>query len=431
MGIVVDLALFVFGAVTSPVWLFSLWRKGKLRTDWLARFAISVPKLGDPGRVSADSRRRPRILIHAVSVGEVNSVRLLVEMLASAPLNAQVVVSVTTDTGIARAKSLFGAKHVVVRYPLDFSWSVRRFLSAVKPDLTLLTELEVWPNFTRACAAMQIPVAVINGRLSSRSFARTARVHWLLSPMFRRLSHVAAQDQVYADRFAAMGIATDRISVTGTMKWDTAEIATQVEGANELAAELGIEKGKPLVVAGSTAPGEEQLISNACPSGVQVLCAPRKPEWFDQAAGDLRGCVRRSSGAVGSSTGRFLLDTIGELRKAYALADVVVVGRTFGALHGSDMMEPAALGKPVVVGPRVGDFQATADALLKCGGLIQTTAQELPVVIAELLADAPRRRAIANAAREEIRKQQGASRKHADLAAQLLKGKGFGAVGNV
>jgi 3-deoxy-D-manno-octulosonic-acid transferase len=357
-------------------------------------------------------------------VGEVNAARILADMLAAEPMNAQVIISVTTDTGIERARKVFGSRHTVVRYPFDFSWSVRRFLGAVRPDVVLLMELEIWPNFTRLCANRSIPIAVINGRLSARSFARSLRVRWILSPMFRRLSRVAAQDQAYADRFEAMGVAPNRIAVTGTMKWDTAEIADHVDGAEELAQEMGINRSMPLIVAGSTALGEETLISAACPEGVQLLCAPRKPEWFDQTCRALPGSVRRSEKHAGSASGRFVLDTIGELRKAYALADLVVLGRTFGNLHGSDMMEPAGLGKVVIVGPRVDDFQSTADSLIKSGGLVQTSAENLRLTIAELIADPKRREQIASSARDVIRKEQGASARHAKIAQELLQNRG-------
>lgn len=415
MGFLVDLAYLAAAIVTLPLWTVSMARRGKLRTDWSARLAVRLPALH---RDPQQSRRR--ILIHAVSVGEVNAIRHLVEQLAQGDLKAEVIISVTTDTGIARAKALFGSRHTVVRFPFDFSWAMRRFLSAVEPDLVLLTELELWPNFTRLCERRAIPVAVINGRLSARSFKRSMRVRWLLAPMFRRLAHVCAQDASYASRFVAMGVPSERVTVTGTMKWDTAEIADAVDGSDALASEMGIDRSTPIVVAGSTALGEETLIASALPAGVQLLIAPRKPEWFAQTARALPGCIRRSEQKRGSSTGRFVLDTIGELRKAYALADVVVLGRTFGELHGSDMMEPAALGKVVVVGPRVGDFQATADALLAAGGLVQTSARDLSQTLSQLLSSPERCRSIAAAAREVVRREQGASAAHARCAERLL-----------
>ena len=166
------------------------------------------------------------------------------------------------------------------------------------------------------------------------------------------------------------------------------------------------------------------MLHAACPLGVQLLCAPRKPEWFDQAASAMPGCVRRSDRRSGRHdvppSGRFLLDTIGELRAAYSLADVAVIGRSFGRLHGSDMMEPAALGKAVVVGPRVGDFQSTADALLAGDAMVQVDAVELPRALASLLADPARRKQLAENARAVIAKEQGATDRNAALIRAAL-----------
>jgi 3-deoxy-D-manno-octulosonic-acid transferase len=292
---------------------------------------------------------------------------------------------------------------------------VASVLDAVQPDVVALAELELWPNFTQACERRGIPICIVNGRLSERSFRRSLKVRPLLSPMFRRVAAVGAQTDAYAERFRAMGVEHDRVRVVGTMKWDTARIAETVDGADALAAALGIDRSKPLVVAGSTEPCEHALLRDAVPAGVQLLCAPRKPEWFDDAARDLPGCARRSTGACGSSTGRFLLDTIGELRMAYALADVVVVGRSFGELHGSDMIEPVALGKATVIGPRWGDFAEPAEALMAAGALVQVDAGMLSGMLSGLLNDPAHRALMADAGRAVIRARQGATARNAAL----------------
>lgn len=407
----VDLVYLLAALLTSPVWLTRMIRSGKIRTDWPGRFG----RAPDPG-----SAGRPRLLLHAVSVGEINAVRLLVEDLAARGHAPQIIIATTTDTGFARAVSLFGDRHLVVRYPFDFSFAVNRFLDRVRPDVVGLVELEVWPNFTAACARRGIRICVINGRLTARSAARYRRIVPLVRSSFQRLAFTAVQSEQYAQRFCEMGVAPDRIQITGTMKWDTAQIAEDVEGADELARAMGIERTRPLVVAGSTAPDEHALLREAVPDGVQLLCAPRKPEWFDQAATDLPGCARRSRGDCGSSSGRFLLDTIGELRMGYALADVVVVGRSFGQLHGSDMMEPVALGKPTIVGPAVSDFQATVDALLAGGGLLQTDRDGLAADLAALLDEPQRGAQLAANGRAVIRAHQGATARHAELLLELL-----------
>ncbi|MEE8459624.1 MAG: glycosyltransferase N-terminal domain-containing protein [Phycisphaerales bacterium] len=412
MGVLLD-AIYVIGLVlSSPVWLVRMLRTGKIRTDWAGRFGRTGP---------IPSPQRPRVLLHGVSVGEVNAIRKLVDTLAAPPLEAEVFVSATTNTGSERARSLFADRHRVVQYPLDFSFAVSRFLDSVQPDIVVLVELEVWPNFLRSAARRGIQVCVVNGRLTDRSARGYRLIGPLLRASFRHLCFAAVQNESYGRRFRKMGVAADRLIVTGTMKWDTAQIADRVEGADELADAMGIDRSRPLVVAGSTAPGEHELLERSLDDGVQLLCAPRRPEWFDQAAAAMPGCVRRSRGDRGSETGRFLLDTIGELRQAYALADVVVVGRSFGKLHGSDMMEPIALGAPTVSGPAVEDFQDTVNALLAGDGLVQTNREQLATVLRDLLGDPQRRKALAENGRTVLRQQQGATARNAELIRKAIR----------
>jgi len=352
------------------------------------------------------------------------------------------VISTTTDTGTARAESLFEPQHRVVRYPLDFTWSVQRFLYRVNPAAVVLVELEVWPTFVAECEAMGTPVVVVNGRLSERSFGRYKLIKALVGGAFRRLAAAGVQDPAYAERFVAMGVPRERVSVTGTMKWDTAVIADDVSGAEELATALGIDRDKPLVVCGSTGPGEEQMLVERLgdlsvetidgDTPVQLLIAPRKPERFDEAAAALAVAgkvVRRTDHADGTSrtpndTRLFLLDTIGDLRKAYALADVAIVGRSFCPLYGSDMIEPIALGKPTVIGPNVADFRDTMRRFLADDGIVQLDGPDtLRDTVAGLLNDPDKARAIAERGRDVIRQQQGATARHVDLIAAVLDGR--------
>lgn len=407
-----DLCYFVAAFVLAPIWLPRMLRAGKIRTDWRGRFGRVCPR-------SADSNR-PRVLLHAVSVGEVNAVRQLISHLECDERRPEIIISATTDTGFARALALFGEKHAVVRYPFDASFAVSRFLRGVRPNVAALIELEVWPNFTAECARRGIPICVINGRLSERSAGRYRLIQPLVRSSFRRLTFAAVQNEQYARRFAAVGMPADRIRVTDTMKWDTAVIEDKVEGAAALAEAMGIDGARPLIVAGSTAPDEHALFHRAVRSDVQLLCAPRKPEWFDAAARDLPGCARRSRNDCGSATNRFLLDTIGDLRRAYALADLVIVGRTFTKLHGSDMMEPIALGKACILGPNVSNFQDVVDALVAGDGLVQTVAESLPRVIRQLLDNPSRRQALSANGRAVIRARQGASQRHGEMILELL-----------
>ena len=404
-----DLGYLLFAACAAPWWL------RKKRGGWRERFGHARP-LGQPDPA------RPRLMIHAVSVGETNLIRPLVDLLAR---DYDLIIASTTDTGAARARELYADRATLVRYPLDASWMVRRFLNATRPQAVALVELELWPTFARACRRRGVPICILNGRLSDRSYGRYRLARPILGPSFSSLAFVAAQDETYAARFAGVGVAPGRVSVAGTMKWDAATVQppSSVRGADDLARSMGIDRAKPLIVAGSTAPDEHALLHAATPPGVQLLCAPRRPEWFDGAARDLPGCVRRSAtkdAPAAKGADRFVLDSIGELRGAYALADVAVIGRSFGDLHGSDPMEPAGLGRPVVIGPAVDDFRETVRALHEAGGLIQTTREALAGELARLLSDRALREEIGARAVECVRRNQGAAARHAALLRALL-----------
>lgn len=420
MANLLDPIYLLVAGVTAPWWM------RKARSGWPERFgriepvsdAQSPKDQHDEPR--ANGRRR-RLMLHAVSVGEVSALRHLVPLLVP---HCDVLVTASTDSGLKRAQELYAGTCQVRRYPLDASFAVRRFLDAARPDAVALVELELWPNFISACGARAIPVCVINGRLSERSFKGYRKIRRFLRRTFGALEFAAVQDNAYASRFEAMGVTPHRCLLTGSMKWDAARIEDDVPGADALAAELGIDRSRPLIVAGSTGPGEEELLHRSCPPGVQLLCAPRRPERFDEAARALPGCVRRSRRAPRPGADRFLLDTIGELRAAYALADVVVVGRSFGALYGSDPIEPIALGKPTVIGPSVSDFQQIVGTLEGAAGLLRATPESLAGVLANLIADPDERSRLARCGRDCIRAAQGASERHAALCLSLLDPEG-------
>ncbi len=428
MGIGRDILYAVGLAAASPVWATAMLRTGKWRTDWAGRFGRAEPR----AEAESAAARGRTLLICAVSVGEVNAIRDLVRELEADP-GLRLVIATTTNTGIARATALFAERHEVVRYPLDFTFAVGRFLDAIRPDAVALVELEVWPNFVDACEARGVPVAVINGRISDRSFPRYRKVRGLLRGTFGKLAAAAMQTPTYAERMVELGVPRERVHVLDTMKWDTAEVADDVPGSDELARAMGIDRSRPVVVAGSTAPGEERLLIEGrlqWPEGTQLVLVPRKPEWFPLARDVVRArgerIVLRSEGYdAASSPGRpelFLLDTIGELRKAYALADVVVVGRSFVKLYGSDMMEPIALGKPTVVGPHYADFRDTVEALVAAGGIVVT--DDPGPAVARLLADGAAAGELARRGRDVILSRQGSTRRHAELLRGLLPGRG-------
>lgn len=400
-------------AVASPVLAYRLLRTGKWRTDWRGRLGHAPSVAEDP---------RPTVLLHGVSVGEVAAAEPLVERLAGPDGEGpcRVVVSTTTNTGFARATSLYGERHGVVRFPLDFSRSVHRFLDRVRPDVVALLELEVWPNFTRACEARGIPVVVLNGRLSASSFKGYRRLRPLLGPSFRRLAGVAAQTQEYAARFAAMGIPRERIVVTDSMKWDVPLPEGIRDQARSLAEEMGIDASRPVVAAISTGPGEEALLLEGRPPGVQLVVVPRKPERFGEVAG-LADWVRRS-GSRGSATDLFLVDTMGEAEAATALGDVVVVGRSFNGMGASNPIPAARLGRPVVLGPDHQNFREMVEALV-AGGAAAVAPEPWPAI--RRILDAPDlAAAMSRAGPATVEAHAGATEANVSLILQELEGEG-------
>jgi 3-deoxy-D-manno-octulosonic-acid transferase len=444
---IADAAYLLAGFLYLPVALYHALILGKNRRGWGQRLG-AVPRL--------DSRR-PRIWVHAVSLGEINATPRLVAALRRR-LNVDIVFSTTTDTGFARAVQLYG-EDKVFRFPLDFSGVVSRALRRINPSMIVLVELEVWYNLTRLAAKRGIPVVVVNGRMTAHSARRFAWLGRLARPMFRELTWVGAQDDTIAGRFRAAGVPPERVEVTSSLKWDTAAVADHIDGADALARAIGIDRSRPVWVCGSTGDGEETLVLDAyrdllassqnptrergaleaanrpsspsAGSHLPVLAiVPRKPERFDEVARlvESRGfvCVRRSAhpdgGPVPQDRNAVILgDTMGELRKFYSLADVVFVGRSLVPLGGSDPMEVAALGKPIIVGPHMENFDAPTSALTAANAT-QTVASpdDLAQAVRTLLSSPESTRAMGLRAREVVVRQQGATDRTADRLAELV-----------
>ncbi len=376
------------------------------------------------GAVGALTRRAPgpRILLHGVSVGEVVALEPLARELAASAAQPDVVVSASTATGFAHAQELYADLAPVVRFPLDFTWMVRRFLDGARPALALLGELELWPSFMIECRRRGIPVGVVNGRLSDRSFRAYRRGRPLVKRMFAGLALAVAQTPLYRERFAALGVPEDRIAVGGSLKWDAARKLPDRAGAEKLARALGLDRERPLVVAGSTGPGEEEALVRARPPGCQLLLAPRSQDRWDEVAKRIPGVVRRSRAGEGSRRPAgarvFLLDTIGELPQAYALADVAFVGRSLSPLGGSNPLEPVALAKPTIIGPRHENFAEIVERLADGGGIV--VSRDPMAVAARWLADRAEAERVATAGRQALERNLGTAKRQADLALALL-----------
>jgi len=422
MRLIVDCCYLLALCAAAPLLAYRALRTGKYRGGWAQRrgYAPTLPPVPR------------RVWFHAVSVGEVNAARGIIDQWRRQSPQTELVVSCTTDTGLARARALF-PELVVFRYPLDLSRWVRRAMDRVKPTMIVLVELEVWYQFVTQAAARGIPVAVINGRLSATSLRRFRKVGRLVRPMFAALEWVGAQDETYAGRFRQLGVPPERVTVTGSLKWDTAELADAIPGADALAAALGIDRAGRLWVCGSTGPGEEQVVLEAYGHllgrhpDLQLAIIPRKPERFDEVAGHIRAagyaCVRRSEhrdpGRPAAWGGRRVIlgDTMGELRAFYSLATVVFAGRSLANMGGSDMMEVAALCRPIVVGPHTDNFGDTMDRLRRGGGVLEIGADldspdaagQLAEAVDGLLRDPDAAAGMARNARAVVQANRGAT----------------------
>ena len=371
-----------------------------------------------------------RVLVHGVSVGEVKAAQSLVTGLEEA--GYEVVISATTDTGVDVAGRIYG-KDRVARFPLDFSPVVRRFLKFLRLDAVVLVELEVWPSFLLAANHMCLPVAVVNGRITARSYKRYDAFRYLL-PQFHRISMFCVQDKEYAARFKDLSSQSRRIVVTGNIKVDALPLELRAPGA-ELRQMVCGEASRQLVVAGSTHEPEEGWVVDAWrthfPDAALVLC-PRHPDRCDELVSRLGVEVQRLTELRFKREERdescvLLIDTVGELEEIYGLADVVFVGGTLVQHGGQNMMEPAAAGRAVIHGPSVENFVQEARLLERAGASKMIAGQhELGEAVQELLANDSLRSEMGERGRAAIAGERGATRATLEALEEMLPKAGSG-----
>ncbi len=408
---------FVFGFLFySPVLLWRLFRGSAYKHGYRERM----------GKVCWRDDH-PRIWIHGVSVGEVKAAQPLVDALSKQWPGVDVVVSSTTPTGAALARSLFGEERVFF-YPLDFGPFPARALDRTKPDAVLLMELELWPNFLQAAERRGIPVAVVNGRISDKSFRGYRKLRGLL-PQIDRIDLFCVQNQTYAKRLLDLGVAKSRVRVSGNIKYDSLEIHPEgVDRDRDLAVQIGLRKEERVLVCGSTHAPEERLLGrvvmrlcDALGENVRLILTPRHPERSKGVAAELRrnmGEARverltalRERGLVASEGTVIVIDTIGELERAYSLADLVFVGGSLVAHGGQNMLEPVALGKATLFGPHIWNFQRDVDLLIEGEGVIQVKdEEELFERLLALFRDPELASALSRRAQRVLTENQGAIR---------------------
>ena len=401
---------------------FYLW-KGRATGHYWRTFRARMGRL-PPGLAAG---RDGSIWIHAVSVGEALAARSLVEPLERALPGRPVLVSTSTAAGGAVAAQGLPADRLFVA-PFDFPWAVSSVLGGLRPSLLVLVETELWPNLIRLARRRGIPIAVVNGRISDRSFPRYLRIRSLLRPVLAQVDLFLMQSATHADRIRALGAPPERVRVSGNLKYDALAEPRPPADLSALA-----DGGAPLWVAGSTMAGEDELVLAALREvragrpDARLVLAPRRPERFADvpALAEAAGfrCVKRSAlGGVPWRDGEvLLLDTVGELAGVYALATVVFVGGSLVPTGGHNVLEAAVCGKAVVVGPHMENFREIATEFRDEGALVQIDSPERlgPETLA-LIQDTERRERIGGRARALVDRNRGARRTTVDALAGLV-----------
>jgi 3-deoxy-D-manno-octulosonic-acid transferase len=419
MHVLYSAALALAVLLTSPWWLWQMLRTGKYRAGLPERLGRVPSRLG-----SADGV----VWVHAVSVGEVLAMTTIVARLREA--GHRVVISTTTDTGQKLARERFGAENVFY-FPLDFAFAVRAYLRALRPSLLVLAEAEFWPNVLRLTKSHGTRVAVVNARISDRSFPRYRRFRGRMRGMLRHVDIFLAQSEQDARRLVEIGADAARVKVAGNLKFDVKPPA-QTSILPALRSTLENERAGPVIVAGSTLAGEEEILLDAFHAVLQqhpkaaLMLAPRHPERFAAVADLLteRGMrwQRRSAWHPGTPLAGhvFLLDTIGELAAVYELATLAFVGGSLVPAGGHNIVEPARFGVPVVVGPHNQNFREIIDIFEQAGAVTIADAAGLSDCFLGLLRDDARRTALGAKAAEVVRRNAGATAKTLDQLAALL-----------
>jgi 3-deoxy-D-manno-octulosonic-acid transferase len=395
------------------------------------------------GRLPAiETHGRPVIWLHCVSVGEAQAARPLARAILDKFPSHSLVVSTTTLTGQRIARDAFrDDAAAVIYFPFDLSWAVRRSLRSVNPSVVLIMETELWPNFLRECRKRRVPTAIVNGRLSERSFRRYRMIRRFTKRIVNNLSLALMQTDADAERIRALGLAPERVFVSGNVKFDVGEDKGQQALTVELRERFHFNDERHLIVAASTHSPEERIILEAFKrlrstqgnGKVRLLIAPRHPERFPEVASLLESSgmawSRRSDARSenDSASDVILLDSIGELRAVYTLASIVFVGGSLAQKGGHNVLEPAAVGACTVTGAHTFNFAAIVKAFLEADALIQLPAlaesdapSALADVLHELLGNDERRRVIGENARAVLELNRGATARTIKLLAPLF-----------
>lgn len=376
------------------------------------------------GHISPRTSKQKLIWVHAVSVGEAEACRPLIKGLQQRYPEHQILITTMTPTGSTRVKSLFADSVLHVYLPYDLPFAIKRFLKAMRPEFGIIMETELWPNLILICAEQSIPVVIANARLSARSARGYQKVSKLTQQMLQSIPLIAAQTQSDRERFIQLGADKAKVHAVGNLKYEISLPASVIERAESIRALWG---NRPVFIAASTHEGEEEQIIDAARKirgqfrDLLLVMVPRHPERFDRVAALCRraglNTLRRSEGKPCSSQVQALVvDTMGELSIFYGTADVAFVGGSLIAHGGHNLLEPAALSRPVITGPHYFNFLEVTQRFLEHHAAIEVkNPEQLADTVIELLKAPQRRAEMGDAGKLLIEQSKGASQRLLNL----------------
>lgn len=427
MYFVYSLLLTLGFIILLPRFAFDALRNGKYVTGLGQRL----------GNLSAiNSKGEPVVWLHCVSVGEAQAAQSLVRAIRGRFPNVALVISTTTVTGQHVAREIYRDAAAVFYFPIDWAWTVRRVIGKLQPAAILIMETELWPNLLRQARKRDIPIALLNGRISDKSLGRYRLVRPFIRRVLNDLTLAAMQSEPDAARISELGLSKKLISVPGNLKFDSASVAPNEETTRSLRQRFGF-GSRPLIVAASTHAPEEEVMLEAFRQvrqrhpAARLLIAPRHPERFTEVSALLKNSelshARRSAPASAEDTRAdvVLLDSIGELRAVYPLATVAFVGGSVSPHGGHSLIEPASDGVCVLTGPHTHNFAAVTKALREEDALVQLpvtddAAGELARELEKLLSDETRRKAIGERGKLVCDRNRGATDRTVDLISHFL-----------
>jgi len=428
MYTIYSIAIVVFFALLSPYFVYQALRYRKYIRNLPQRLGYLPLSFNFDGDES--------IWIHAVSVGEVLTARALLPQLRERYPRLRIFLSTTTMTGHHVARTNVHDVDGVFYFPLDLPPIVRRTMSVVKPRLFVMMETELWPNLLRACRSAGVKTALVNGRISLRSFPRYRLARGFFRRVLADVDRFCMQSEESARRIVEIGADRDRVTVTGSLKFDSLEMPGPVvadRGRNRVLRYFRLSPDRPVVIAASTLKGEEETVLEAFQriralwGNALLIIAPRKPERFDEVERLAQQpgwrVARRTDLAVDSEprVDVVILNTIGELAQLYQVATVVFVGGSLVDAGGHNILEPAVFGKPIVFGPHMHNFAEIARTFIENRGAVQVQADaELEDVLVELLSDPVKRAGLGAAARALVEANRGARGRTLAVLTQLL-----------